>query len=863
MFDTFPSDPDDIYVAFMEAVEKKGLTPYPAQEEAILEILSGHNVILNTPTGSGKSLVAAAMHFASLCQGRISYYTCPIKALVNEKFLSLCRDFGAKNVGMITGDASVNPTAPIICCTAEILSNLALRDGRETPVDDVIMDEFHFYSDRERGVAWQVPLLTLPHARFLLMSATLGGDTTFFARELEKQTGATTTIVSSSDRPVPLQFEWEEETLQEVYEKYRGSPVYIVHFSQREATETAAAFLSVPIATKEQRQQIDAELVGERFRSPFGKQMKKLLRHGIGLHHAGLLPKYRVLAEKLVQKGLINLICGTDTLGVGINVPISTVVFTKLAKYDGEKQRVLTVRDFQQIAGRAGRRGYDTLGKVVAVPPPHVLENLKAKRKAADKGKKKPVLKKAPEGFVGWDEKTFRRLIDSEPEALRSSFTVTHGMLLNVLGRPHEDGIQAMRDLIADCHDSAVKKRRHRRRAFQLFRSMVDKDVLDLYPPDPELDGDAIARVEVNIELQEDFSLNHALSLFLVHAVPLLDKDHPDYALDLLALVECILEDPHAVIRGQIRKAKDIAVTRMKAEGVSYEDRMDELEKIEHPKPNGEWIYETFNAFRDTVPWIGGAEGDNETVRPKAIVHEMLRLHLAFPDYVKRYGLQRSEGVLLRHLSQTYKVMLQTVPEDAKTPEFHDMEILVESMIQETDSSLLDEWATLAHPDYDPNAAQDAREQLAADAAAARGPSDITRDEHAFTVLVRNASTRLVRLLATGQWDDATEFLHPESATIPLSEKWTPQKLKTLLAPFHERYQRIDLGPDALSRGAFKVIPGKSAWTVEQTLYATAPEEDLPSATEFLLRTTFDLENCRAENGAAPTLNALEDLSAT
>ena len=168
------TDPDVLLERFLAYAEAKGIELYPAQEEAILELFSGKNVILATPTGSGKSLVAAALHFLSLSTGRQSVYTCPIKALVNEKFLALCRDFGPENVGMMTGDASVNRGAPILCCTAEILANIALRDGETAAVHDVIMDEFHYYSDPERGVAWQVPLLTMPQSRFLLISATLG-----------------------------------------------------------------------------------------------------------------------------------------------------------------------------------------------------------------------------------------------------------------------------------------------------------------------------------------------------------------------------------------------------------------------------------------------------------------------------------------------------------------------------------------------------------------------------------------------------------------------------------------------------------------------------------------------------------------
>src|SRR5215210_9027132 len=170
---------------FLQYSTGKRLTLYPAQEEAILELLEGKNVVLNTPTGSGKSLVASAMLFASLARGQRAVYTCPIKALVNERWMGLCREFGPDQVGLSTGDATVNRDAPILCCTAEVLANIALRQGADAAFTDVVMDEFHYYSDKERGVAWQVPLLTMTRARFLLMSATLG-ETSFFEKELTR-----------------------------------------------------------------------------------------------------------------------------------------------------------------------------------------------------------------------------------------------------------------------------------------------------------------------------------------------------------------------------------------------------------------------------------------------------------------------------------------------------------------------------------------------------------------------------------------------------------------------------------------------------------------------------------------------------
>jgi superfamily II RNA helicase len=369
------SDPDAILSLFLEWVSDLGLELYPAQEEALLEIMAGKNVILNTPTGSGKSLVALGLHFKALCEGRVSFYTSPIKALASEKFFSLCDDFGPENVGMMTGDASINPDALVICCTAEVLANRALREGEHLNSPYVVMDEFHYYSDRDRGWAWQVPLITLPHTRFLLMSATLG-DVSTIAEHVQERTGTEVALIASTRRPVPLDYEYREtplhETVQDLLDQGKA-PIYIVSFTQRECAELAQALTSMQVATREERDKIRDAIAGFRLDTPYGKEFRRFLSFGIGVHHAGLLPKYRLLVEQLSQQGLLRIICGTDTLGVGVNIPIRTVLFTRLAKFDGKKTSILSVRDFQQIAGRAGRKGFDTQGSVVAQAPEHII----------------------------------------------------------------------------------------------------------------------------------------------------------------------------------------------------------------------------------------------------------------------------------------------------------------------------------------------------------------------------------------------------------------------------------------------------------------------------------------------------------
>ena len=819
-------DPDTVLDAFLKAMAARGLELYPEQEEAILELFAGRNVILNTPTGSGKSLVAAALHFKALCAGQRSVYTCPIKALVNEKFLSLCRDFGPEHVGMMTGDASVNPQAKILCCTAEILANIALTRGEHADVAAVIMDEFHYYADAERGYAWQVPLLTLPQSRFLLMSATLS-STDFFEKELTRLTGAPTFTVRSDRRPVPLTFEYSETPQAERVAALLAddrAPVYLVHFTQRAASEAAQALMSLPVCTKEEKAALATALERVKFNSPYGKDMKRWLRHGIGVHHAGLLPKYRILVESLAQQGLLKLICGTDTLGVGINVPIRTVLFTQLWKYDGRKAAILSVRDFRQVSGRAGRAGHDTQGYVVVQAPEHVIENKRAEEKAAaDPAKRKKLVKaRAPEGSVGWDAKTFERLRTASPEELSSHFDVSHGMLLLVLSRD-TDGCRAMRQLINDCHETPARKRALRKRAWQLFRALLDRKIVEIVPRQP-----SGRRLRVNVELQDDFSLHQALSLYLIDTLPLLNRESPDYPFDVLTLCEAIVEDPDQILRRQVDREKGRKIEEWKAAGIPYDERMAKLEEVEHPKPLRDFLYETFNTFAAAHPWVG-----QENVRPKSIAREMFERYQSFSDYVREYGLERSEGLLLRHLMQAWKVLAQTVPDSAKTPEVVEMEDYFRELIRGIDSSLLDEWERLQNPGF-----------IAAepDAKPARPASfDLTRDAAAFHRLVRAALLGFLQDVAARDWEGAAERVAEARVADPGSALAEARRIEKEFTAYLEVRGRFRLDPEGRAakhthiqeQGAGSMEPG--VWQIAQVLVDVDGQNDWEARFELLL----------------------------
>ena len=772
---------DDIVSGFADWIrETRGLELYPAQEEAALELAVGNHVILATPTGTGKSLVALAAHIIALADGHRTVYTAPIKALVSEKFFDLVAQFGAENVGMITGDSSINPDAPILCCTAEIVANIALRDPQAWNIAQVVMDEFHYYADPDRGWAWQVPLLMMPQAQFLLMSATLG-DVTELAADLTRRTGRDTALVTSVERPVPLAFRYETQAIHEAVEhlvESRETPAYIVHFAQAQAVETAQALASLKLVTREERDEIARELGAFRFSAGFGHTLSRLVRSGIGVHHAGMLPKYRRLVETLAQKGLLRVICGTDTLGVGINVPIRTVLFTALTKFDGEKMRQLSAREFHQIAGRAGRAGYDTEGDVVVLAPEHEVDNqkavAKAEAKAAKGGKaaKKPAKKAAPKGFVTWGEGTMERLIAQEPEPLVSRMRVTHSMVLAVIGRNEQregEALATMQALIFGGHEPRARQFALARTAIQIFRTLRRSGVVTVTTGPL---GDRLLRLTV--ELQQGFALNQPLSPFALAAIELLDPDAPDYALDVISMIEATLEDPRQILREQEHRARGEAVAQMKADGIEYDERMELLDEITYPKPLAELLGEAFDEYVKEVPWARDFE-----LSPKSVVRDMIERAFGFRDMVSFYGLNRAEGGVLRYLSDAYRALSQTVPRDKNTPELDALIDWLGELVRQVDSSLIDEWEMLSNPDAIESIA-DAHSEGEHTAPPTRS---VVENRRAFLIMVRNAlflrvqAAALDRVSALGvldgphgfserDWDDALDAYFAEYASM-------------------------------------------------------------------------------------------------
>ncbi|MET4705122.1 superfamily II RNA helicase [Frigoribacterium sp. UYMn621] len=822
-------DPDAVYEQFVEWAAGRGLSLYPAQDEALIEIVSGANLILSTPTGTGKSLVAIGAHFAALAQGQRTFYTAPIKALVSEKFFALVDIFGAENVGMVTGDSSVNAEAPIICCTAEILANLALRHGTDAPVDQVVMDEFHFYSDPERGWAWQVPLLTLPGVQFILMSATLG-DVEWLASDLSKRNSRETAVVTGVDRPVPLHFSYATTPVHETVEDLLATgqaPVYIVHFSQLAALERAQALTSVKIASREQRDEI-ADAIGDfRFTTNFGRTLSRLIRSGIGVHHAGMLPKYRRLVEQLAQQGLLKVICGTDTLGVGINVPIRTVLLTALTKFDGTKMRQLSAREFHQIAGRAGRAGFDTAGTVIVQAPDHETENARLLAKAGDDPKKikKIVRKRAPDGFVSWGEPSFARLVAAQPETLTSSMQVNHAMVLNVIGRGGKP-FDELRELIENNHEPRPRQRELARQALAIYRTLRTAEIVQ---------QSASGHISLTVDLQQNFALNQPLSPFALAVFDLLQpaegavQTSPTYALDLISVLEATLDDPRPILSAQQFMARGEAVAAMKSEGIEYDQRMELLEQVTWPKPLEELLDAAFQTYRASQPWVGDFE-----LSPKSVVRDLYERAMTFNDYIGFYKLNRSEGLVLRYLSDAYKAARQTIPDEAKTEELLDLIEWLGELVRQVDSSLLDEWEQLINP----AAAIEASAPVLPPA-----PKGVTTNIRAFRILVRNELFRRVQLAALDDYDQLGEL---DAAAGFDAEAWGDA-----MDAYFDAHDHLGTGGDARSSAMLMVEEGSTAWTVRQIFDDPAGDHD------WGISATVDLAESNAAGVAVVRVTAV------
>ena len=816
--DAWPDiEPEEALELFYDWTVEQGIELWPHQEDALMDMAAGDHVILGTPTGSGKSLVAVGMCFLAICTNRRAYYTAPIKALVSEKFFYLVELFGRENVGMITGDSTINTSAPIICCTAEILANDALRLGEDADIGCVAMDEFHYFGDSQRGWAWQVPLLTLPHAQFLLMSATLG-DMSDVAASLRAHTDSDVDLVLDAPRPVPLEYEFVETPLEATVElalRADEAPLYLVHFAQDAAFKSAQSLASYGVSTKEQRTAIREAIAGTRFTTAFGKALRRLLLNGVGVHHAGMLPRYRLLVEKLAQQGLLPVICGTDTLGVGINVPIHTVVLTALAKFDGNRMRRLNAREFHQIAGRAGRSGFDTEGKVLVEATEHDIEKARALTKAGGDPKKAKKVKQKPlpKGYVGWNKQHFEHLVQAQPEKLVPHLQITHSMVLGEVEQGG-DAWQRTYQLIRDSMQSDEQKARLEKRADEVFATLLSAGVVE--KTQGEDGGD---EYRLTVELPDDFALDQPLSPFMLAALELLDPESETYTLDVVSLAEATLEDPWQVLRAQERACRDAAMASMKADGIDYDERIERLQEVTYPKPLEDLLWPAFHTYCESVPWA-----NDYRLSPKSVLRDMLETASDFKGYIARYGISRSEGTLLRYLSDAYRVLDRTLPPDKRNDELDQIVEWLGFVVRTTDSSLLDEWAGLDSDD------------AGMDAAPPQDADVVVKDRKAVTLLVRNALFTRVRLFAAEKARELGE----------LDEEWgwREPRWRQAMERFFDEHEEVLLDSDARSSRYLTIDEAdersEHVWHVRQMFHDADEDDDFGIAGDVDLDATQD-----------------------
>ena len=786
------TDPETVLDTFAAWAAAGGRPLYPHQEDAALALAAGDHVVLATPTGSGKSLVAIAGVLLALASGRRAVWTAPIKALVAEKFFDLVDLLGAETVGLATGDASINADAPVLVCTAEVLANHALSRGADSEFGFACLDEFHYYGDHDRGWAWQIPLLEMTRCQMLLASATLG-DMSAITADLTERSGRAVTEVTSVHRPTPLYHQWRMTSVSDsVTEAVRDglSPVYVVHANQAAAIERAQALVSLKVTTREQREAIAEALRGVKITKGFGETLDRLVRNGVGVHHAGMLPRYRRLVERLAADGLLPVICGTDTLGVGVNIPIRTVLMTALTKFDGNRVRMFTSREFHQLAGRAGRPGFDPDGHVWAQAPDHVIENARALSRAGDdpKARRKATKAKAPEGFVHYDEAGLARLVASTPEPLVSRFRVTADLVASVLARP--DGPAALKHLLRTNHDTDLRKRAHTRRAIAVYRSLEAAGVAErLRDAQGRCCGVRVGSLVDGSDERSALRFSAPLMPFAIEMIAAIDHDDPAYVVDVISVVESVLDDPRQILVAQRNAAKAAEVARLKSEGVPYEERMELLESVTWPRPLAELIETCFVEYRAHHPWV--AEGPS----PKSILREMLESGDTFATFVRRYRLERSEGLVLRYLTDAWRTLDRSLPDDVYSDTLEDVVEWLGALIRATDATLLDEWTLLAgRPVHDHLA-------IEAPTAVRAGPPP------AWRTAVRTAAFGWVELLATRSY-------------VTLSERcgWPVERLVEAMAPYWTEYDTILTDGDARSAARFDIAEEPERWVITQRL---------------------------------------------
>jgi hypothetical protein len=709
-----PSDGDLELSFYDKFLWSRGLEPYPVQEQAIGKIFAGTSVLVTVPTGTGKTLMAKAALHAALGRGHRAVYTTPLRALTEEKFRELCVDFGEANVGFATGDYKVNREAPIQVEVAEILWNRIVADKHVCPAEIVVMDEGHYFNDPERGYVWEQSIIGLdPRTQLVVLSATVGHPERF-CHWVELTRRVPMELVDSRERKVPLVHEFREDMMIDTVRSlaFTGDvPAIVFVFGREQCFEVARLIKSCRrFTTDEEKAKVEALCEQALLPTGAAKELKPLLAHGIGIHHAGILPRYKQLVEQLALERLIKFVVSTETIAAGINLPARTVVFPSLRKFIKQQVRLVTAAEYHQMAGRAGRPQFDDRGLAITLAPEDIVSELKkelkdaAKRPAYDEAKvKKSVYNRARseaqrKGDIVWTPEIHAELVKGEPAELRSKTKITAEQVL-AIGLP---------DLAAEVLPGAAGEAAQRMAAAEAS-----------LPPSMRLD---IVTVIDNL-LLDDFErrgLHKVLAQLVANmrAIGVLDEhgkqvsgqmirqlqgmdglfiyyvlyNHQLDYVELRELVEYLID--HDIIQRQLdRKDEDVKREWMRTrlrelrEGnpqVSWEDVEAEWDK-EHPRvlTKVETIHQELSA-KIPHPELHGGK------RAKNVWATLEESGLPFLEFVERHHLEHEEGNLFSYLVRVMN-FARKLGEASQLSELDDMAERVQRILARVDVRLVDD----------------------------------------------------------------------------------------------------------------------------------------------------------------------------
>jgi hypothetical protein len=689
----------------------KGLEPYPVQEKAISAIFAGKSVMVTVPTGTGKTLMAKAALFRAFHRRESAVYTTPLRALTEEKYRELGADFGEGNVGFATGDYKVNREAPIQVEVAEILWNRIVADKAVAPAEVVVMDEGHYFNDPERGYVWEQSIIGLdPRVQLVILSATVG-HAEKFCQWAEVTRRVPLELIESRERKIPLVHEFREEMLIETVKglAHAGDvPAIVFVFGREQCFEVARLLKSCRrFTTDEEKAQVEKLCDEALLPSGAAKELRPLLTHGIGVHHAGILPRYKQLVEQLALERLIKFVVSTETIAAGINLPAKTVVFPSLRKFIKKEPRIITAAEYHQMSGRAGRPQFDDKGLAITLAPEQIVSDLKkelkdaANRPAFDEMKvKRSVYGRArmdaqKHGDLIWTPELHAELVQGEPAELRSKTKITAEQVLAIglpdlektaLGTTEAELRMAaaeaslppsMRLDIVTVIENLLLGDRDRKELLktlaQLVANMRAIGVLDEHGH--QVSGDMIRKLQ---------GMDGLLIFYILF-------NHQLEYIELRELVEYLID--HDIIQRQLnRKGEDekrewmrtkLRELRVDNPHITWDDVEAAWEK-EHPRvlTKIELIHQEFGS-KIPHPELHGGK------KPKSTWAQLEDSGLGFLEFVDKHGLEHEEGNLFSYLIRVMN-FANKMGEASQLSELNDMAERVRTLLARIDIRMVE-----------------------------------------------------------------------------------------------------------------------------------------------------------------------------